>query len=194
MTNHADEERPIRSHRRTRVKRRTTDRDSCSLFGFASRDGKRELICCPWGSERVLYARFWSQRASQRGPPQRDISSWRAFTADQQSGLCEKELTLLRPCPYRAPIPIAARGCRRLPDSRRFEENSNRERLRTRGKMAAKSGPLISARPDSREPSVQNWDPPGFPPPGACYSCNTLSKRIGAAGVTSAFSLCREFG
>jgi hypothetical protein len=68
----------------------------------------------------VLSARFWSQRASQRGPPQRDISSWRAFTADQQSGLCEKdqqsglcekELTLLRPCPCRAPIPIAARGC-----------------------------------------------------------------------------------
>jgi hypothetical protein len=153
----------------------------------AACDGKRELISSPWGSERVLSARFWSQHASQRGPPQHD-------TADQTSGMCEKERTLLCPCPCRAPIPIAADRCRRLPDSRQFEENSNRARLRTRGKMPAKSGPLITARPDSREPSVQNWDPPGFPAPGACYSCNTLSKRIGAAGDTSAFSLCRGFG
>jgi hypothetical protein len=55
----------------------------------AACDGKRELISSPWGSERVLSARFWSQHASQRGPPQHD-------TADQTSGMCEKERTLVK--------------------------------------------------------------------------------------------------
>jgi hypothetical protein len=94
-SNHADEERPTRSHRRKRIKagaQQIEVRARCS--DCAACDGKGELISSPWGSERVLSARFWSQHASQRGPPQRDISSWRAFTADQQSGLCEKELTL----------------------------------------------------------------------------------------------------
>jgi hypothetical protein len=31
-------------------------------------------------------------------------------------------------------------------------------------------------------------------PPGACHSCNTLLKRVGGSGESSAFSLCRGFG
>jgi hypothetical protein len=33
-----------------------------------------------------------------------------------------------------------------------------------------------------------------FRPPGACHSCNTLLKRGGGSGESSAFSLCRGFG
>jgi hypothetical protein len=33
-----------------------------------------------------------------------------------------------------------------------------------------------------------------FRPPGACSSCNTLLKRVGGYGESSAFSLCRGFG
>src|SRR5262249_49879426 len=40
----------------------------------------------------------------------------------------------------------------------------------------------------------QNWLLIGSPPPRACYSCNTLLKRIGDSGDSSAFSLCRGFG
>src|SRR5262249_24329877 len=41
---------------------------------------------------------------------------------------------------------------------------------------------------------LQNCDPDGFCGSSACYSCNTLPKRINGAGVTSAFWLCRECG
>src|SRR5262249_5465312 len=41
---------------------------------------------------------------------------------------------------------------------------------------------------------LQNCDLDGFCGSSACYSCNTLPKRINGAGVTSAFWLCREFG
>ena len=41
---------------------------------------------------------------------------------------------------------------------------------------------------------VQNWLLIDFPPPRACYSCNTLLKRVGGSGDSSAFSLCRGFG
>jgi hypothetical protein len=40
----------------------------------------------------------------------------------------------------------------------------------------------------------QNWLLIGSPPPRACYSCNTLLKRIGGSGDSSAFSLYRGFG
>jgi hypothetical protein len=41
---------------------------------------------------------------------------------------------------------------------------------------------------------VQNWLLIDLPPPRACYSCNTLLKRLGGSGDSSAFSLCRGFG
>jgi hypothetical protein len=36
----------------------------------------------------------------------------------------------------------------------------------------------------------ENYGSPRFPRQGACYSCNTLPKRINGVGNTGAFSLC----
>jgi len=87
------------------------------------------------GNAGVLSARFWSQRARVSATP--DFS--RASAADQNPGCVKKNRPSLSClCPCRAPIPIAAGGCRRLPDSRRFEENSNRKRCAPAAKWRRK--------------------------------------------------------
>jgi hypothetical protein len=63
-----------------------------------------------------------------------------------------------------------------------------RYRYGSRGVAPARTARRLGVR------RFENYVPPRFPRQGACYSCNTLPKRINGVGNTSAFSLCREFG
>src|SRR5215831_138972 len=74
-----------------------------------------------------------------------------------------------------------------------FDENSNRRPAPHSLNKGAKSGPLVIAI-RTRAVLALKTDPAGFPRPLACYSCNTLPKRLSGTGDTSAFSLCRGFG
>jgi hypothetical protein len=95
---------------------------------------------------------------------------------------------------FRVGIPSPEAPAAESPDSRYFEQNSNRVLLHRIDKTSAKIRPPITADSDSRRPCSQNCEPARFARTCACYSCNTLPKRIVRAGETSAFSLCRGFG
>jgi hypothetical protein len=85
-------------------------------------------------------------------------------------------------------------GTEGLPPSAAFRDVLQKIRIEIRCAQSIRSAPKTVAEHRRSRGRVQNRLPIGFPPPRACYSCNTLLKRIGVSFDTSAFSLCREFG